>query len=237
MPPQRNNKSQFNHSALHSNKTLIHNNSSIDLFFDGETSNRIHKPNKMKDKLPSKPSSSTPSSTASRYFSSTTEPSSSQSNTLTSSFSSSSLSLSDGDKKTFKNNCRICGFSHPSSLCTNVFCDKCDTIGHEREECPFEDSKIVCDWCLKKGHKGENCTCKKYLVDEEDASITQQLSLITCLKCKKKGHLNCSKPQKSKFNPKFCFVCGQKGHMGLDCTSKSFDQLYREKKELYDPSY
>ena len=115
--------------------------------------------------------------------------------------------------KCFKklNRCVFCtSLQHSYKSCSEIICNNCYNPGHVSKNC--KNSK-KCIQCFAGGHSIDNC------VSRPEPCRNHEVKGLTCIKCKKTGHLNCGFVAEDEFFSKLsCFICGLKGHSAEICT-------------------
>ena len=109
----------------------------------------------------------------------------------------------------YKFRCTYCGEQgHTAYSCQLVICHRCQGVGHKISQCN-SDTRNKCDACGGSGHSYRSCIAR------DDPISAKYLSEITCLFCRRKGHINCFS-LKSYSKSLFCSRCGEKGHTFSD---------------------
>jgi hypothetical protein len=85
----------------------------------------------------------------------------------------------------YKFRCTYCGEQgHTAYSCSLVICHRCQGVGHKISQCN-SDTRNKCDACGGSGHSYRSCIAR------DDPISAKYLSEITCLFCRRRGHVNC----------------------------------------------
>ena len=95
------------------------------------------------------------------------------------------------DEDETRDRCLIClDEGHHVSKCDSYICFRCLKSGHMARDCKSSQFGS-CYRCQKRGHKAKDCG-----VLLENTKETEPEKGIRCLKCQKKGHINCREIEK-----------------------------------------
>lgn len=108
--------------------------------------------------------------------------------------------------------CIFCTSDHSFVKCPENLCHLCKNPFHTMKSCP---STTRCILCNISGHNESNCLSKLTPIS------FPSLSYLTCLNCRKTGHLNCL-PISTQANlySRTCSSCGLTGHPFAECPKK-----------------